>query len=29
VAGMRVLVAVLLEKLIAAPAGRRWGYPHI
>jgi hypothetical protein len=28
VAAMRVLIAVLFDKLIAAPAGRRWGYPH-
>jgi hypothetical protein len=28
VAAMRALIAVLLDKLIAAPAGRHWGFPH-
>jgi hypothetical protein len=27
-ADMRMFLAALLDKLIAAPEGRRWGLPH-
>jgi hypothetical protein len=28
VAGMRSFLAALLDKLITAPSGRHWGFPH-